>query len=89
MTRRSVIRFRRKVRRDTILFVFGLSGITYMMISEKVNTALVILCGLMAGVPGLAGALSLLGVKLDDTTGSESPSPQPSSPPSPSTPSHT
>lgn len=78
MTQRTVTR--RKIQRDSILFVFGLGGLAYQMISGEVNTALVIVCALMAGVPGAAGLVSLLLPGRDaGTTSPESSSPPGSS----------
>lgn len=68
----------RKLRRDSILFLFGLGGLTYQMITGRVNTALVIVCALMAGVPGVAGLVSLL-LPNASTSSSESSSPPESS----------
>lgn len=79
MTHRPVIR---KLRRDSVLFLFGLGGLAYQMITGQVNTAMVIVCALMAGVPGAAGLVSLLSGRPEPTNGSASPSQPGSSPPS-------
>lgn len=57
MTRRPVIR---KLRRDTVLFLFGLAGITYQTLTDRVNVALLVVFGLAAGIPGVASLVSLL-----------------------------
>lgn len=75
MKRRPVIR---KLRRDSILFVFGLAGITYQTLTDKVHIALLVVFGLAAGIPGVASLLSLL--PRADITSPSSQSPSPSSP---------
>lgn len=61
-----------------MLFLFGLAGITYQTLTDKVDVALLVVFGLAAGVPGVASLLSLL--PTGGTTSSSSPSPSPSSP---------
>lgn len=71
----------RKLRRDTVLFLFGLSGITYQTLTDHVEIALLVVFGLAAGVPGVASLISLLpGQSTGGSTSSSSPSPSPSSP---------
>ena len=74
----------RKLRRDTVLFLFGLSGITYQTLTDHIEIALLVVFGLAAGIPGVASLLSLLPTQ--STGGSTTPSsPSPSSPsPTPS-----
>lgn len=42
------------VRRDSLLFALGILGIGYQQYTGRFNLALMILYGLMVGVPGLA-----------------------------------
>lgn len=62
-----------------MLFLFGLAGITYQTLTDKVDIALLVVFGLAAGVPGVASLLSLL-PNAGGGSGSPSPSPSPSSP---------
>jgi hypothetical protein len=62
-----------------VLFLFGLSGITYQTVTDRVDIALLVVFGLAAGIPGVASLLSLL--PRSDTTSSSSPSPVASSSP--------
>lgn len=41
-------------RRDSLLFGLGVLGIAYQQVTERYNAPLMVLYGLMAGVPGLA-----------------------------------
>lgn len=61
-----------------MLFLFGLSGITYQTLTDKVDIALLVVFGLAAGIPGVASLLSLL--PTGGRNGSPSPSPSSSSP---------
>lgn len=71
----------RKLRRDTVLFLFGLSGITYQTLTDHVEIALLVVFGLAAGIPGVASLLSLLSAQsTGGSTTSSSPSASPSSP---------
>jgi hypothetical protein len=60
----------RKLRRDTVLFLFGLSGITYQTLTDHVQIALLVVFGLAAGIPGVASLLSLLPLTNESTTSS-------------------
>lgn len=75
------------IRRDSVLFLAGLGGIAYQQVTGRVHVELLIVFGLMIGLPGIASLLSLLGGNGADaaTTSSSSPSP-PSSSPSSSSP---
>lgn len=76
------------VRRDGLLFVLGATGIGYQQITERYNLPMLILYGLMVGVPGLAQLiLAARGLAAEvppdeggSTEPSSSPSPAPSSP---------
>jgi hypothetical protein len=61
-----------------VLFLFGLAGITYQTLTDRVNVALLVVFGLAAGIPGVASLLSLL-PSADESTTSSSPSASPSS----------
>lgn len=69
----------RRVSRDTILFTFGLAGIVYQQYTERVIWQLLIVYGVMVGLPGVQALLALLPPKDDrpaaegtPTTGSPS-----------------
>lgn len=47
-------------RRDTLLFVLGAGGIGYQQVTERYYVPLLVIYGLMAGVPGLAGLIIAL-----------------------------
>lgn len=85
MTRQRT-RGRLPVRRDTLLFLLGAVGIGYQQLTERYYVPLLIIYGLMAGVPGLANlVVALRGLAQPDeddssTPSSSSPSPAPSSP---------
>lgn len=78
---------RARVSRDTVLFVAGLSGIGYQQYTGSVSIPLLVLYGVMLGLPGVSALLQLVpGPVADpeepdtDTTGSPSRSPSRSSP---------
>lgn len=76
---------RARVSRDTVLFVVGLAGIGYQQYTGSVSIPLLVLYGVMLGLPGVQALLGLLpgpqGTEPDDdTTGSPSPSRSRSSP---------
>jgi hypothetical protein len=62
-----------------VLFLFGLGGITYQTLTDRVDVALLVVFGLAAGVPGVASLLSLLPGSTGESTTSPSRSPSPSS----------
>jgi hypothetical protein len=71
------------IRRDTLLFVLGAAGIGYQQVTERYYVPLLVIYGLMAGVPGLAQlviALRGLAQPDEDEPPSHSPTPSPSSP---------
>lgn len=68
------------VIRDTVLFVFGLSGIGYQTLTGQVDISLLLVFTAMTGVPGLTNLVSLL--RGGSTT--ELPSPPPAASDSPS-----
>ena len=78
---------RGRVSRDTVLFVVGLGGIVYQQYTGSVSIPLLVLYGVMLGLPGVQALMGLLpspqanpeepGI---DTTGSPSRSPSRSSP---------
>lgn len=74
-------RGRLPVRRDTLLFVLGACGIGYQQFTERYYIPLLIIYGLMAGVPGLASlVIALRGLAQPDEDGTPSlPSQSPSS----------
>lgn len=80
------------IRRDSLLFGLGALGIGYQQLTERYYVPLLVIYGLMAGVPGLAQliiALRSLGTETDEEGGSSTPS-TPSSPvPLPHSPSPT
>lgn len=63
-----------------MLFLFGLAGITYQTLTDKVDIALLVVFGLAAGVPGVASLLSLLPTAGTPSSSSSSPSPSSPSP---------
>lgn len=63
------------VRRDTLLFVLGASGIGYQQVTERYYIPLLVIYGLMAGVPGLAGLLIALRGLAQETEADDSPTP--------------
>lgn len=72
------------VRRDTLLFLLGACGIGYQQITEKYYIPLLVIYGLMAGVPGLAALIVALrsiapGEPDEDEPPPGSPTPRPSS----------
>lgn len=69
------------VRRDTLLFVLGASGIGYQQVTERYYIPLLVIYGLMAGVPGLAQLIvALRGLAQTEEDDSPTPSPSSSSP---------
>lgn len=79
---------RARVSRDTVLFVVGLSGIGYQQYTGSVSIPLLVLYGVMLGLPGVQALLQLVPGQQAadpeepdaDTTGSPSRSPSRSSP---------
>lgn len=77
---------RARVSRDTVLFVAGLSGIGYQQYTGSVSIPLLVLYGVMLGLPGVQALLGLMPGRQGepepdtDTTGSPSRSPSRSSP---------
>lgn len=65
------------IRRDVVTWLFGLGGLGWMLHTGNAPWPLVIVFGLMGGVPGLAQLVTAL---RGPTDGSVSPSPQPSLP---------
>jgi hypothetical protein len=56
-----------------MLFALGLTGIGYQQLTERYNLPLMVLYGLMIGVPGLAQLIvALRGVVQADTSSTES-----------------
>ena len=75
----------RRISRDTILFVSGLAGIAYQQVTGKVSIPLLVVFGLMVGLPGVAALLALLPLGNGEAAPTTSASPSPpssSSPPS-------
>ena len=79
---------RGRVSRDTVLFVVGLGGIVYQQYTGSVSIPLLVLYGVMLGLPGVQALMGLLPSPQaadpeqadTDTTGSPSRSPSRSSP---------
>jgi hypothetical protein len=65
------------IRRDAVTWLFGLGGLGWMLHTGNAPWPLVIVFGLMGGVPGLSQLVTALRGLTD---GSESSSPQPSLP---------
>lgn len=64
------------VAKDVTLFVVGVGGIVYQLLSGDVNVALLAVFTAMTGVPGLTNLLSLVRGGLDTSSpSSTSPSP--------------
>jgi hypothetical protein len=73
------------VRRDTLLFVLGACGIGYQQMTEKYYIPLLVIYGLMAGIPGVAQLVIALRGLAPDLEQDEPPTPPaPSSSPVPS-----
>lgn len=72
------------IRRDLITWLFGLGGLGWMLYTGNAPWPLVIVFGLMGGVPGLAQLVTALRGVTDDTAGSGSESRPPSLPSLPS-----
>jgi hypothetical protein len=70
----------RRVGRDTVLFVVGLAGIGYQQITGKVHWELLVVFGLMIGLPGISSLIQLVAGGSDITPSSSSSPPQASSP---------
>jgi len=67
----------RRISRDGVLFTSGLTGIAYQQITGDVYIPLLVVFGLMIGLPGVTAILQLLGGTTEPTTGASS---APSSP---------
>lgn len=65
------------VAKDVALFVVGLGGIVYQLVTGRVDVALLAVFTAMTGVPGLTNLISLL--RGLDTSAPPSPSLQPPS----------
>lgn len=73
-----------RISRDTVLLIFGMTGIAYQQLTGEVYEPLVWVFGAMAGLPGVQALTDLLprrgGREEGTTASSSSPSPSPSSP---------
>jgi hypothetical protein len=76
----------RRISRDSILLISGLTGIGYQQITGKVYIPLLVVFGLMIGLPGVTAILQLLGGTTAPTTGGSSSSSSPHSQSSQSSP---
>lgn len=62
--------------RDVILFIVGVGGIVYQLITGEVNFALLAVFTAMTGVPGLTNMISLLRGGLGTVSPSSLPAPE-------------
>lgn len=69
-------------RRDTLLFALGCLGIGYQQVTERYHVPLLIVYGLMVGIPGIAQLAQVLGSLFPAGSASTPPeqSPSPAAP---------
>lgn len=65
------------VTKDIILFVLGVGGIVYQLVTGNVNFGLLAVFTAMAGVPGVTNMISLLRGGFGTGSQSSSPVPEP------------